>query len=102
MATVELTNISKTTFVFTLYHGIYCDDESECDCKIDDVLRSVAGGLKYSKITTPNAIYLEPGVTVKLDKAALNIPQVIEAGKRGILKVKVEETVETLDPSRRT
>lgn len=102
MTAVEITNLSKATFVFTLYHDVFCKAATSCKCKVDDVLRSVEGGLKYTKVITPASVYLDPGTTIQLEDSVKNIPQVTEATKRGILKVKVVELIETLDPSRRT
>lgn len=91
MAKTLLTNVSQSTFVFTLYHDVYCAATDECDCKSDDVLRSVVGGLQYQKVMSPVGVYLEPGEDREFASAVVSIPQVEEARKRGILQVKTIE-----------
>lgn len=97
MSKVSITLKSGGAFVFTLYHSLYCESISACECTVAKVLRprtekDGSTGQQYFKVVYPKSVYLdEANPTVELADAAQKIPQVAEAKRRGLIEVKVVE-----------
>lgn len=96
MSRIELKYKGRGDLVFTLYHAEYCEKAAACECRIDRVARPVtdangATGTAYVKVVTPRSVYLSAGgEAVGVNRVALNLQQVADAIKQGLIEVKEE------------
>lgn len=98
MQTVEISLVRADVFSFSLYHSYYCERAAECGCEVKSVLRAFVHqpsgevGQRYDRIQNPRTVYLSAEAPkIALHPAVLNIPQVAEAQRRGLIEVKVTQ-----------